>query len=78
MAEDSEGSNKDFSFVTLRVRRISATLDCARRLFGVTACACTSSVIFVLACLNRFCTTLTVFNKGARECAGRCAIRCVG
>ena len=59
MAEGPEGSNKDLSFVPLPARSISATLDCALRLSGVTACAYTSSVIFALACRNSSCTTLT-------------------
>ena len=59
MAEGPEGSTKDFFFVPLPTRSISATFDWARRLSGVTACAYTSSVIFALACRNSSCTTLT-------------------
>jgi hypothetical protein len=39
MAEGPEGSNKDFSFVPLPARSISAAFVCALRLSGVTACA---------------------------------------
>ena len=40
---------------------------CARRLSGVTACAYTSSVIFVLACRNSSCTTLDVLTIGFQQ-----------